>query len=69
MTNALRAGGELVQRPDDREDIVKERLRVYYNQTAPLIDYYKKKGVLVEVDGEQKPEQVNEAIMKAIDGT
>jgi adenylate kinase len=44
-------GGELVQRADDTEETVRVRLDAYKNQTAPLIDYYAKKGVLKTVDG------------------
>ena len=41
----------LYQRKDDTEETVKNRLEVYQKQTAPLIEYYKKKGILVDVDG------------------
>lgn len=44
-------GGELCQRDDDREETVRNRLYVYYKQTAPLIGYYFAKGVLLELDG------------------
>lgn len=44
-------GGELYQREDDREETVRNRLFVYYKQTAPLIGYYYAKGLLAEVDG------------------
>jgi adenylate kinase len=50
--------GELVQRPDDRAEVVEERLRVYHAQTKPLVDYYSKKGVLIQVDGTKSPDQV-----------
>lgn len=46
-------GGKLIQRIDDREDVVKNRLNVYKKVTAPLIDYYKKKKILSVVNGEQ----------------
>jgi adenylate kinase len=45
-------GSKLVQRPDDHEDVLEDRLRVYERQTAPLIDYYSKKKTLAEVDGD-----------------
>lgn len=54
--------GELFQRPDDQPEVVKERLRVYYAQTAPLIEHYAKKNVLHTIDGEQAPEIVNEQL-------
>lgn len=50
--------GELFQRPDDKPEVVKERLRVYHVQTEPLIEYYDKKNVLHTVDGERSPETV-----------
>lgn len=57
-----KCGGELIQRPDDRAEVVQERLRVYHNQTKPLVEYYAKKGVLSHVDGTQSPDQVFEAL-------
>lgn len=50
--------GELVQRPDDRAEVVEERLKVYHNQTKPLVEYYNKKKVLIQVDGTKSPDQV-----------
>lgn len=49
-----KCGGELLQRDDDKEESVKNRLVVYRKQTAPLIDFYKNKGVLSDVDGSQE---------------
>lgn len=46
-------GGELYQRDDDKEETVMNRLNVYEEQTAPLIDYYEKKGILHTVNGDQ----------------
>jgi adenylate kinase len=46
-----KCGGELFQRGDDKEDTIKKRLEVYNAQTAPLIDYYGKKGILKSVAG------------------
>jgi adenylate kinase len=50
-------GGELYQRPDDAESTVKNRLEVYRRQTAGLIDFYAKKGVLVRIEANRKPEE------------
>lgn len=61
-------GGELYQRDDDREETVRNRLKVYFEKTAPLIDYYRKKGVLVDINGEQPVEKVTEEIEKVIRG-
>lgn len=46
-----RCGGELYQRKDDNPETVKNRLAVYYNQTSPLLDYYRTKGNLINLDG------------------
>ncbi len=46
-----KCGGELFQRDDDKEETIKKRLEVYNAQTAPLIDYYAKKGILKSVSG------------------
>lgn len=59
-------GGELVQRPDDREETVQNRLAVYHRQTAPLIDYFREKGLLKTVDGQQSLEEVTRAIGAAV---
>ncbi|WAH37411.1 adenylate kinase [Alicyclobacillus dauci] len=59
-----KCGGELYQRPDDTEAAVKTRLE-QYQQTAPLIDYYKERGVLYQVEGEQPIDKVH-ADVKAV---
>jgi adenylate kinase len=51
-------GEDLVQRPDDKPESIKNRLEVYRKQTAPLIDYYKSKGILVDVDASPSPDTV-----------
>ena len=56
--------GQLVQRSDDTEQVVNERLRVYHSQTSPLIDYYKKQGKLRSVDGTQTPDAVYQELIK-----
>jgi adenylate kinase len=60
-------GEELIQRPDDREDAVKNRLKVYQEQTAPLIEYYRDKGLLIDIDGSQSPDEVYTTVLKAIE--
>jgi len=52
LDECTNAGGELVQREDDNEETIKNRLDVYNRQTAPLIDYYKKRGRLKTVDAD-----------------
>lgn len=51
-------GGKLFQRDDDKESVINERLVVYNQQTKPLIDFYKKKGILRIVDGDQHIDKV-----------
>ena len=58
-------GGELYQRPDDRPETVEERLRVYFTETAPLIEYYRQMGRLLEVDGEGSIDAVTRRITRA----
>lgn len=60
-------GSALTQRDDDKPATVKNRLNVYYTQTAPLIDFYRNAGVLREADGEQTIEQVQTAIIKIVE--
>jgi adenylate kinase len=61
-----RCSGELYQRDDDREEMIGARLNVYEKQTAPLIDYYKKKGLLREIDGTGEVEEVQDRVVKAL---
>ncbi|MCR4394220.1 MAG: adenylate kinase [Dehalococcoidales bacterium] len=61
-----KCGGELYQRPDDNINTIKKRLEVYFNETAPLVDYYKQKGKLIEVDGEGSMEEINERIVSVL---
>ena len=60
--DCVRCGGELYQRKDDNPETVQSRLEVYTAQTAPLIEYYEKKGVLFNVVGNTTPEEVFEKI-------
>jgi adenylate kinase len=62
-----RCGGELYQRPDDKPETVKKRLRVYFAETAPLIDYYTRAGKLLEVDGEGSVDEVRERILMSLE--
>jgi adenylate kinase len=61
-----RCGGSLYQRADDTVETVRERLGVYFAQTAPLIDYYTRAGKLLEVDGEGGVDEVRERILALI---
>ena len=66
-TNCLRCGGELYQRKDDNPETVEKRIRVYNAQTAPLIEYYKKKGLLFNVKSNTTPEDVFEKVAATLD--
>ncbi|MDR2192191.1 MAG: adenylate kinase [Endomicrobium sp.] len=59
-------GSDLIQRVDDKEETVMERLTVYDNQTKPLIDYYKTAGLIVNIDGAQDEKNVFEQIAATI---
>ena len=63
-----KCGGELYQRPDDTVETVKQRLKVYFAQTAPLIDYYAKVGKLLEIGGEGGVDKVGSRIIAALQG-
>ncbi len=54
------------KRSDDTPEVVKERLKTYHEHTAPLLDYYKKKGLLQNINGEQAPDQVFADLKKAL---
>jgi len=60
-------GGELVQREDDTEETVRERLRVFEENTAPVIEFYDERGDLVEVDGEGTPDEVWERLESVVE--
>jgi adenylate kinase len=59
-------GASLYQREDDTEETQKRRIEVYFEQTAPLLDYYREQGLLVEIDGEQPIEQVQHDLVETI---
>jgi adenylate kinase len=61
-----RCGGELVQRDDDREETISARLKVYDNQTAPLVDYYRQRGILREIDGVGNVDDIRNRVIKAL---
>ncbi len=64
-----RCGGTLAQRSDDREDVVRARLKVYEQNTKPLLDYYRGRPSFWTIDGQQSPDAVAEAIANVIDRT
>jgi len=62
-----KCGASLIQRDDDKEETVRKRLKVYTEQTAPLIEHFKKKGNLVDIDGSKGIDGVFDQMVKAID--
>jgi adenylate kinase len=62
-------GGELEQRPDDRDEVVAPRLQAYQKQTAPLVAYYRRLGRLREVDAAKSVDEVARRVLEVVDGT
>lgn len=60
-------GATLYQREDDSEETQRRRIEVYFEQTAPLLDYYREKDLLVEIDGEQSIDAVYHDLLEAIE--
>jgi adenylate kinase len=59
-------GGPLVQRSDDSEDVIRERLKVYWRETQPMIAYYRERPTYRMVNGAQPPEKVRDALAAAV---
>ena len=60
-------GGQLVQRSDDTEEVVRSRLVAYHNQTQPLVSYYEKRGILYTIQGNASVDDVFNAIKKVLE--
>jgi len=61
-----KCGTKLIQRKDDNPATVKERFRVYYEETAPLVEYYAKKKLLHKVDASPAPERVEKSVLELV---
>jgi len=61
-------GGVLIQRPDDREEVIRARLMAYDKQTSPLVNYYRRLGQLYEVDASKSVPEVEQEIAQAVAG-
>ncbi|MBV9007176.1 MAG: adenylate kinase [Solirubrobacterales bacterium] len=59
-------GSKLIQRDDDKPEVIRNRLRVYHDQTEPLVDYYDEQGVLRKIDGTRDPTDVHDHIRAVI---
>jgi len=62
-----KCGGQLVQREDDSAAVIRDRLKVFRNQTAPLVDFYRGRPTFSEINGLQAPDQVTADLTRAID--
>ena len=65
-TSCGKCEGDLIQRADDNEETVASRLEVYTKQTAPLVEYYDGRGVLVTIDGDGNIDDVFDAIVEKL---
>ncbi len=61
-----RCGGELYQREDDKEQTIANRLQVYEKQTAPLVQYYRERGLLRAIDGTGEIDQIRARVIGAL---
>lgn len=61
-----RCGGPLIQRSDDTPEAIARRLDIYEEQTAPLLEYYRQRGLLVDIDGDRPIEEVSQSILAAL---
>lgn len=59
-------GGKLVRRQEDAPEVIRERIKVYEDETKPLIAYYREKGILIDIDGEPPIEKVTEEINQSV---
>jgi adenylate kinase len=59
-------GSRLIQRDDDKPDVIRNRLRVYHEQTEPLVEYYDEQGLMRRVDGTRQPTEVHDHIRAMI---
>ncbi len=59
-------GGQVIQRADDQPEAIRSRLEVYERDTAPLLDFYRERGLLVSVDGSRAPDEVTADIVAVI---
>lgn len=65
-TKCSNCGGRLIQRRDDKEDVVEKRLKQYHKVTKPIVEFYKNKGSLFEIDGEKPIDEVTQNILDHI---
>ncbi len=59
-------GGKLIQREDDKEEVVRRRYRVYKEQTSPLVEFYQKRNKLIRLDASQDIQEVNKRLLEVL---
>lgn len=59
-------GSELYQRTDDKRETVEQRIKVYFDQTAPLIEFYRERGLLAEIDGSKSIDDVTSELLEVV---
>ena len=62
-----KCGEKLIQRPDDTEEVVQNRLKNYYDQTAPVVDYYAEKNNVVDIDANKSPKAIIDVIFRKLE--
>jgi adenylate kinase len=62
-----KCGSELIQRSDDKEDVIRNRLETYTRQTKPLIDFYRNRNILIDIPGSGKIDGIFEIIVQRLD--
>jgi adenylate kinase len=62
-----RCNVKLIQREDDREEVVRRRLSVYRRQTAPLVEYYSSRGILIKLDASRGIEEIHQELLRILD--
>jgi adenylate kinase len=67
LDECLKAGGVLIQRPDDNEDVIRNRLEVYREQTEPLVDFYRERGRLHVIDADGTVDEIYERFRAMLD--
>jgi len=60
-------GGQVILRPDDREDVVRQRLATYHEQTRPVVDFYRRRGQLLELDGSKEIAAVQRDLLELLE--
>lgn len=61
-----KCGGTLTQRKDDEEETVRKRIEVYKEETSPIIEYYKKRKMLIDIDASKKPKEIFNNVVKIV---